>query len=170
LSTSRPAAVLEVCASVARIAAASFSAAAACRASIVRRSNPSPDRRRITRHVNVRLPAKSGLGAAFLAGLLRAGAACISTSGSCPIAPRPLKAPQMAGLNRHCHFLFDNEFQPRVSSDNPMLNAFCRVAPSVRFSVFAIFPAGFFCFARTFKVRICSVVHALRLDGFFAIQ
>jgi hypothetical protein len=31
--------------------------------------------------------------------------------------------------------------QPRETSDNPMLNAFCRVAPSVRFSALAILAA-----------------------------
>ena len=33
------------------------------------------------------------------------------------------------------------KFQARESSDNPRLNAFCRVAPSVRFSVLAILAA-----------------------------
>ena len=37
-----------------------------------------------------------------------------------------------------------------------MLNAFCRVAPSERFRVRAIFAAGVFFFARDFKERICS--------------
>jgi hypothetical protein len=34
--------------------------------------------------------------------------------------------------------------QARESSDNPTLNAFCRVAPSVRLRVRAIFLAGVF--------------------------
>jgi hypothetical protein len=50
-----------------------------------------------------------------------------------------------------------------------MLNAFCRVAPSVRFRVLAILPAGLFFFASVFRVRTCSVVHARRLD-FLAIK
>jgi hypothetical protein len=45
----------------------------------------------------------------------------------------------------------------RESSDNPMLNAFCRVAPSERLSVLAIFGAGVFFLAMDFKVRTCSV-------------
>jgi class 3 adenylate cyclase/tetratricopeptide (TPR) repeat protein len=44
-------------------------------------------------------------------------------------------------------------FQARESSDNPRLNAFCRVAPSVRFSVLAIFAAVVFFRASVFKVR-----------------
>jgi hypothetical protein len=51
----------------------------------------------------------------------------------------------------------------RESSDNPMLNAFCRVAPSVRFSAFAILPAGIFFFAINFNVLMFCVVHARRL-------
>lgn len=60
--------------------------------------------------------------------------------------------------------------QARESSDNPKLNAFCRVAPSVRLSVFAILAACVFFFANTFKVRSCSGVHARRFDAFLAIQ
>ena len=44
----------------------------------------------------------------------------------------------------------------RESSDHPMLNAVCRVAPSERLSVVAIFGAGVFFFAMDFKVRTCS--------------
>jgi hypothetical protein len=51
-----------------------------------------------------------------------------------------------------------------------MLNAFCLVAPSVRFSALAILPAGFLLFARDFSVRVSSVVQARRLDIFFAIK
>jgi hypothetical protein len=51
-----------------------------------------------------------------------------------------------------------------------MLNAFCRVAPSVRLSVLAIVPAGFLLFARDFSVRVSSVVQARRFDAFFAIK
>ena len=49
-----------------------------------------------------------------------------------------------------------------------MLNAFCRVAPSVRFNFFAILGAGAFFFAMDFKVRTCSADHATRLR-FFAM-
>ena len=59
--------------------------------------------------------------------------------------------------------------QARKSSDNPMLNAFCRVALTVRFSVFAILVACVFFFARVFKVRTCAGVHARRFE-FLAIR
>ena len=52
---------------------------------------------------------------------------------------------------------------PRESSDNPILNAFCRVAPSVRFNFFAILGAAAFFFAMDFKVRTCSADQATRL-------
>jgi hypothetical protein len=51
-----------------------------------------------------------------------------------------------------------------------MLNAFCRVAPSVRFSVRAILAAGVFFFASVFSSRTCTDVHARRFDAFFAIK
>ena len=44
-----------------------------------------------------------------------------------------------------------------------MLNAFCRVAPSVRFRLFAILPADIFFFAMDFNVRTSSAVQATRL-------
>ena len=50
-------------------------------------------------------------------------------------------------------------YQARVSSDIPRLNAFCLVAPTVRFSALAIFGAGVFFLARPFKVRTFSAVH-----------
>jgi hypothetical protein len=62
------------------------------------------------------------------------------------------------------------QFQARESSDNPMLNAFWRVAPSVRFNALAIFDAVVFFFASVLSVRTFSVVHARRLDAFFAIK
>jgi len=48
-----------------------------------------------------------------------------------------------------------------------MLNAFCRVAPSVRFSFFAILPAGVRFPANAFKVRTSIADHERLLDGFF---
>jgi hypothetical protein len=51
-----------------------------------------------------------------------------------------------------------------------MLNAFCRVAPSVRFSLSAIRDAPFFWRAIVLKVRTCSAVHARRFLAFFAIE
>ena len=56
------------------------------------------------------------------------------------------------------------------SSDNPRLNAFCRVAPSVRFRVRAMLAARFFFFACVFSVRTSAVVQARRrFDTFLAI-
>jgi hypothetical protein len=58
----------------------------------------------------------------------------------------------------------------RESSDSPGLKAFCRVAPSVRFRVRAMFAARFFFFACVLSVRTSAVVHARRrLFDFFAI-
>jgi hypothetical protein len=45
-----------------------------------------------------------------------------------------------------------------------MLNAFCRVAPSVRFNVRAILAARLILFASAFNVRTCSDVYARRFD------
>jgi hypothetical protein len=58
--------------------------------------------------------------------------------------------------------------QARESSDKPRLNAFCRVAPSDRFSVRAMLDAFVFFRAAVFKVRKSVAVHARRLD-FLAI-
>jgi hypothetical protein len=60
--------------------------------------------------------------------------------------------------------------QTRESSDKPMLNAFCRVAPTVRFSVLAICAACVFFRARAFNVRTCSGVHSRRFVALLAIQ
>lgn len=60
--------------------------------------------------------------------------------------------------------------QVRMSSDRPILNAFCRVAPSVRFSLLAMRDAPFFWRAIVLKVRTCSAVHALRFLAFLAIE
>ena len=60
--------------------------------------------------------------------------------------------------------------QTRESSDRPMLNAFCRVAPSVRFNVLAILAAPVLLRASVFKVRTCSFVQARRVDSFLAIK
>src|SRR3984957_5171663 len=60
--------------------------------------------------------------------------------------------------------------QALESRDKPILNAFCRVAPSVRFSVLAILAACFFFLASDFQVRTCSGVQPRRLDHFLAIK
>ena len=50
-----------------------------------------------------------------------------------------------------------------------MLNAFCRVAPSVRFSVRAIFFAGVLLRASDFSSRTFAVVQARLFDVFFNV-
>jgi hypothetical protein len=57
--------------------------------------------------------------------------------------------------------------QARESSDNPILNAFCRVAPSDRFSFLAIFAAGAFLRAIDFSSRTCTDVQARLFFPFF---
>jgi len=56
----------------------------------------------------------------------------------------------------------------RESSDSPMLNAFWRVAPKVRFRVLAIFEAGTFFLASDLRSRTCTDVQGrLFFDPFF---
>jgi hypothetical protein len=59
------------------------------------------------------------------------------------------------GASKHWELISQRE-----SSDNPMLNAFWRVAPSVRFNFSAILPAGVFLRAIVFRSRTCADVHA----------
>jgi hypothetical protein len=47
-----------------------------------------------------------------------------------------------------------------------MLKAFCRVAPSVRLSDFAIAPAGLFFLAMALRARTCSPLQATRFRFF----
>jgi hypothetical protein len=61
-------------------------------------------------------------------------------------------------------------YRLRESSDRPILNAFCLVAPSVRFSVRAILTAGVFRRASDFSSRICAGVQARLLDAFLRIR
>src|ERR1700730_7614747 len=56
--------------------------------------------------------------------------------------------------------------QARESSDKPMLNAFCLVAPSVRFRVRAILPAVAFLLASRFISRTSLAVQARRFFPF----
>ena len=51
-----------------------------------------------------------------------------------------------------------------------MLNAFCRVAPSVRFNCLAILAAGVFLRAIVFSSRTSVEVHARRFFDFFAVR
>ncbi len=82
---------------------------------------------------------------------------------------KKLKAPHKAGLRKQYNKTQAGAgTQARESRDKPILNAFCRVALSVRLSVLAMLAARFFLFARVFNVRICSCVHARRFD-FLAI-
>ena len=60
--------------------------------------------------------------------------------------------------------------QARESSDNPILNAFCRVAPSLRFSFLAIFLAGVFLRAADFKSRTSAAVQLRLFDARLAMQ
>jgi hypothetical protein len=71
---------------------------------------------------------------------------------------RRRKAPQ--GLR---HFSYLNHYaRARESSDSPRLNAFCRVAPSVRLRVRAILVARVFLRASVFNVRTSDRVHERR--------
>jgi hypothetical protein len=54
--------------------------------------------------------------------------------------------------------------QPRESRDSPRLNAFCRVAPSVRFRVRAMLAARVFFRAIVFNVRTSDDVHDRRFE------
>src|SRR6478672_8260773 len=72
--------------------------------------------------------------------------------------PRRVAGLELAGV---CLGLPDYE---RESSDNPRLNAFCRVAPSVRFRVRAILTARVFLRASVFSVRTSDVVHERRFE------
>jgi hypothetical protein len=51
-----------------------------------------------------------------------------------------------------------------------MLNAFCRVAPSVLLNLLAIFAAAVFFFAMLFNSRTSVAVHARRFFDFLAIN
>ena len=54
--------------------------------------------------------------------------------------------------------------QERELSDSPILKAFCRVAPSVRFRVRAMLAARVFLRAIVFSVRTSDDVHERRFD------
>jgi hypothetical protein len=58
---------------------------------------------------------------------------------------------------------------PRESSDNPRLNAFCRVAPSLRLSLLAIFLAGVLLRAADFNSRMSALVQGRRFEFLLAI-
>ena len=64
---------------------------------------------------------------------------------------------------------FGEIFPTRVSSDNPRLKAFCRVAPSVLFNLRAISAARLLLRASFVKVRICSAVNRHDNDAMSAL-
>ena len=59
--------------------------------------------------------------------------------------------------------------QARELSDNPILNAFCRVAPSDLFKRRAIDRAGIFLRASDLRSRTCTDVQVRRFDAFFGM-
>ena len=71
--------------------------------------------------------------------------------------PRRLAGLELAGVTG----LADQE---RESSDSPRLNAFCRVAPSVRFKLPAMLATRVFFRAIAFSVRTSDDVHERRFD------
>jgi hypothetical protein len=58
---------------------------------------------------------------------------------------------------------------PRESSDNPRLNAFCRVAPSLRLRLLATFFAGVLLRAADFNARTSALVQERRFEFLLAI-
>jgi hypothetical protein len=72
--------------------------------------------------------------------------------------PRRLAGLELAGVARACRN------QERESSDSPILKAFCRVAPSVRFRVRAMLAAPVFLRAIVFNVRTSDDVHDRRFE------
>ena len=58
---------------------------------------------------------------------------------------------------------------PRELSDNPRLNAFCRVAPSLRLRLLAIFLAGVLLRAADFNSRTSALVQGRRFEFLLAI-
>ena len=72
--------------------------------------------------------------------------------------PRRLAGLELAGMGSS----FPD--QERESSDSPILKAFCRVAPSVRFRVRAMLAARVFLRAIVFSVRTSADVHERRFE------
>ena len=82
-----------------------------------------------------------------------------------PRAPMKVAGLEFAGAVKYSEAW---AHQPRELSDNPILNAFCRVAPSVLFNLLAILAAGVFLRASIFSSRTCTDVQACLL-AFLAI-
>lgn len=72
--------------------------------------------------------------------------------------PRRVAGLELAALLPDCLH------QLRESSDSPILKAFCRVAPSVRFRVRAMLAARVFLRAIVFSRRTSDNVHERRFD------
>jgi hypothetical protein len=70
----------------------------------------------------------------------------------------PALCPKLLRLG--AFLLCNSQVQARESNDSPILNAFCRVAPSLRFRLFAIFFAEIFLRAADFNSRTSAVVQA----------
>jgi hypothetical protein len=85
-------------------------------------------------------------------------------------SPKSKKRPALGGARLDKQLPWTARTQTRESSDKPILNAFCRVAPSERFSVLAIREAFLFWRAMVFKVRTCSGVHARRFVAVLVIK
>lgn len=70
---------------------------------------------------------------------------------------------------RGFHFIKTGyQCQARESSDSPRLKAFCRVAPSLRFNLWAMLDACVFLRANVFSVLTSDDVHERRFE-FLAI-
>ena len=72
------------------------------------------------------------------------------------------KPRRLAGLNWRAWARSSFPDQERELSDSPILKAFCRVAPSVRFRVRAMLAARVFLRAIVFSVRTSADVHDRR--------
>jgi hypothetical protein len=82
------------------------------------------------------------------------------TVPACVRRPAPIRTQKLAS----------GETQERESSESPMLNAFCRVAPSVLFNFLAICDAAVFFFAIVFSSRTSVAVQARRFFDFLGIN
>jgi hypothetical protein len=87
------------------------------------------------------------------------------------VRPENEKAPRgwvrgFVARNQSCEFVAV-VCQALESSDSPMLNAFCRVAPSDRFNFLAILAAGVFFRASDLSSRTCTDVHERLFVPFF---
>ena len=80
-------------------------------------------------------------------------------------AKKKPRASEWRGFTKHWELI-----RQRESSDNPILNAFWRVAPSVLFNFLAIRPAGVFLRAMVLSSRTCTDVQARLFDPFLGMS